>query len=121
EVVLHPHDRRRARAGSDGDVIEAELVERVFDGQRPAESHTAIHAQVAAPLERDADDFQKVLVPANGDAVLRHAAGTREDALVELVPKYPRVADRLARVEAERLDLQAIDRDDAEAFVREVV
>ena len=122
EVVLHPHDGRRSGACGDGDVIESELVERVFDRDRAAESHAAVHLQIRLPLERDTHHFQEVLVPTNGDAVLGDAAESGQDAIVEWVPKLARVADRLVDVAlGQRLDLQAVDGHNAEAFVRQVV
>src|SRR5205085_12186769 len=93
EVVLHPDDRRRTGAGRDRDVIDAELVERVFNRERAAESHATVNLQVVATLERDANHLQEVLVPPNGDAVFGDAAEAGEDAIVELLPQYLCVAD----------------------------
>ena len=122
EVVLHAHDGRRSGAGSDGDVVESELVEGIADGQRSAETYAAVEADVLLSLQRDADHFQEILVPANGDAVLRHPAEAGQDPVIELVPQYPRVADWLGqKLLVDRLDLQTVDGHDTETFVGEIV
>ena len=71
---------------------------------------------------------QKVLVPADGNAVLRDAAEPFEDALVERPIDLAPVANRPGRsgrrpdeILGQRLDLQTVDPDDAKAFVDEIV
>jgi hypothetical protein len=76
----------RTIVGVPADVVEAQLVERVGDRQRPAEAHAPVHVKVVAPLERDANHLQEVLIPPDRDAVLRHAAESGENAVVQLVP-----------------------------------
>ena len=113
-----------ARAGRDRDVVEAQLP-RVLDRERPAEAHAAVEAEAFAPRERQVHQRQKILVPAHGDAVLRHAAEAREHARVQLRLYLSDVADGArdvtpavaGQLRVERLDLQAVDADDAEALV----
>jgi hypothetical protein len=94
EVVLHLHDRRPSRAGGDRDVIEAQRP-GVLGGQRAAEADAAEDAQLLAAREREVEQRQEVLVPADRDAVLGDAAESLEDARVERpVDLFPR-GDRL--------------------------
>ena len=99
QVVLHVDDRRPAGAGGDGDVIEADRP-RFVDRQRAAEADAAVDPQLVAPRQRQMDQRQEVLVPADGDAVLRHAAEAREHALVERPIDLAPLADRPRRAAA---------------------
>src|SRR5262249_17758990 len=83
EVVLERDDRRPARARSDPDVLEAESP-RIFEVDRAAEANAAVRAEEPLTRERDVEDGEEVLVPANGDAVFAHTAEAEEHALIEL-------------------------------------
>ena len=82
EAVLHRDHGRPAGAGAQRDVVEAER-EGAVDRHRAAEAHAAIHRELAAALEQQADDLQEILVPAHGDAVFGDAAEPGHDAVVE--------------------------------------
>ena len=82
QAVLHGDDGRTARARAQRDVIEAQL-ERAVDGDGAAEAHAAEHRELAAPFEQQPDDLQKILVPADRDAVLGDTAEARHHAIVE--------------------------------------
>ncbi len=97
QIVLELDDRRLAGAGRDRNVIEAELPS-VLDRQSPAESHAAIAAEAAPAREKEVDDLQEILVPADRDAVLGDAAEPGERPLVELLVERCEVLDRLRRV-----------------------
>src|SRR5690606_18930508 len=120
-------DRRAPRAGRERDVIEAELP-RVLERDGAAEADAAVDAEQALPRERDVEEREEVLVPADGDAVLADAAEAEERALVELLVERAEVLDRHGRrrrvageLDRERLDLEAVDGGDAEALARQVV
>ena len=74
-----------------------------------------------AALQQQAHDFEIVLVPADGDAVLGHPAEPGHDAVVEVLEQGLDVAHRGRDVEAQRLDLQSVDRDDGVAVVHQVM
>ena len=71
-----------AGAGRQRHMIEAEG-ERILDVERPAETHAAVERVVRAPLEQEPNHLEEILVPPNGDAVLRHAAEARHHAVIE--------------------------------------
>src|SRR6185312_1270378 len=100
---------------------EAELP-RVLEEHRAAEANAAVHAHVPVSRERHVGERQKVFVPANRDAVLADAAEAEQDALVELGVNRARFANRLREERlGQRLQLETVDRDDPEAFAREVM
>ena len=128
EVVLHVDDRRPTRARRERDVIEAERP-RVVERQRAAEADAAVDAEQRIARERDVEEREEVLVPANGDAVLADAAEAEEHALVELLVERAEVLHGRGQrglppvvlageLDGERLDLEPVDRDDAEALAR---
>ncbi len=69
----------------------------LVDGQRAAEAHSAEHAELLPPLQQQPDDLQKILVPADRDAVLGHAAESRHHAVVERFIQIVHVANRPER------------------------
>ena len=127
QVVLDVDDRRLARARRDRDVVEPHR-ERLVGVDGAAEADAAVDAEARPPRQRQVQRAQEALVPAHGDAVLGDAAEAGQPPLVErrrqLVPaldraRRPRVrADQIRR---QRLDLEAVDADDAEAGVEQVV
>ena len=127
EVVLHLHERRLAGARRDRDVVEPE-VEGLLVRERAAEARAAVDAKRPAPREVQVQHVEEVLVPPHRDAVFGDAAEARQRALVETAEERLRIANQLRRARlrarellGERLDLQAVDRDDAEALVQEMV
>ena len=127
QVVLHVDDRRLARAGRDRHVIEA-VAPGVLDRQRAAEPDAAVHPDAAPARQRQVQQREEVLVPPHGDAVLRDAAEPLEHAFVELAVDFRPLADRPRAVGADagdvvrqRLDLQPVDADHAEAVVHQIV
>ena len=96
QAVLHRDHRRPSRARAQRDVIEAQF-ERRIDRQRPAEAHAAEHRELRAPLQQQADDLQKILVPADRDAIFRHAAEARHHAVVQRFVQLIHVANRAKR------------------------
>src|SRR5262249_14335297 len=114
EVVLHVDDRRAPRAGSERDVVEAE-VPRVVERQRSAEADAAEEPHVRIARERDVEEREEVLVPANGDAVFADTAEAEERALIELFVERAEVLHRTRRrrgvadeLDGKRLDLEAV-------------
>ena len=111
----------RPAPGAERDMVEAHL-EGAVDGYRAAEAHAAIHCELRAPLEQQADDFQEVLVPPDGDAVFGHAAEARPSRARRAARRFPDVSHRrngtaamrihAREVSRQRLDLQAVDADD---------
>ena len=83
-------------AGGDGDVVDAHRP-RFVHRQRAAEADAAVDAQLVAPRQRQVDQRQEVLVPADGDAVLGDAAEAFEHALVERPIDLAPVANRPRR------------------------
>src|SRR5690606_1625024 len=75
------------------------------------------------------NDRQEVLVPANGDAVFRNAAEARQYAFVERLRYLVDILYRLRTLSAERtgpvvrkrFDLQTVDADNAESFVKQIM
>ncbi len=74
------------------------------------------------------DERQEVLVPPNGDAVFGHAAEPLEypfvEQLVDIVPALERSRRTVALAGErgrQRLDLETVDGDNAEAFVEQVM
>ena len=64
-------------------VVEAERP-GILERERSAEANAAVDAHVAVARERQVDDREEVLVPANGDPVFAHAAEAESVALVQL-------------------------------------
>ena len=121
EIVLDVDHRRASRAGGDGDVVESHLP-GVLQRERSAETDAAVKADVGAAGEGHVEDGEEVLVPADGDAVLGHAAEAPQGALVELDGDLVERADRLLQeLPGERLDLEPVDADDAEPLVGQVM
>ncbi len=127
DVVLHGDDRGAAGAGRDRDVVEAQ-VERLLGRDGPAEAHAPEDFEAAPAGERQVDEGQEVLVPADRDSVLRDAPESGERPLVETARDRRVVPDRLdpeavlaGPLRRKGFDLQAVDADDPEAFVDEVV
>ena len=87
QTVLHRDHGGPAGAGAERDVIEAQF-EGAVDGQRAAEAHAAVHAELAPPLDQQPDHLQEVLVPAHRDAVFGDAAETGHHALVETLVDF---------------------------------
>ena len=96
EAVLHRDHGGPAGARAQRDVIEAHF-ERAVDGHGAAEAHAAEHAELGAALEQQPDHLQEVLVPADGDAVLGHAAEARHHAVVQALVDFGDVADGAER------------------------
>ena len=127
QVVADVDHRGSAGARGNGHVIDAERP-GVVERQAAAETHAAVDAHARATRQREVDQRQEVLVPAHGDAVLRDAAEAFEHAGVERTVQVQPARHRLRRAPAAagqgrvgRLDLQAVDRDHAEALVQQVV
>ncbi len=127
DVVLDGDDRGPPRARGHGDVVETE-VEGLLGGQGAAKPHAALDREPTAPGERQVDQGEEVLVPADRDAVLRDAAESGQRTAVERTGERAVVADGAdpravgpGPVGGQALDLQAVDPDDAEALVDEVV
>ncbi len=87
-----------------------------------------VDAKRAAPREIQVEEVEEVLVPPHRDAVLGDAAETRERALVERAEERLRIANQLRGTRraarellGQRLDLQAVDRDDPETLIQEMV
>ena len=85
EAVRHIHDRRLAGAEAERDVVETH-VPRIVDREcgAAAEAHAAEMGEFFPSFQQQADKFEIVLVPADGDAVLGHAAETGHDAIIEI-------------------------------------
>src|SRR4030095_3690573 len=91
---------------------------------RPAsEATAAVDLQLVAPRERQVNQCQEVLVPANGDPILGHAAEAFEHALVEGTIDLAPVANRTRWISGtagdvvrQRLDLPAVHRGAAGSF-----
>ena len=86
------------RAGTDSErhVVETEGVCRIH-GKRPAKPHAAVKGELAPALQQQPYDLEKVLVPPDGDAILRDAAEARHDALIQRLVEHTDIADRLER------------------------
>ncbi len=82
EAVRNLEHRGTAGAGAERDMVEA-VGECLVDGQRAAEAHAAEHGELRAPLDKQANDLEEILVPANRDAVLGDAAEAGHGAMVE--------------------------------------
>ena len=82
ESIRDVEYRRLARTDAKGYVVEAHR-HRVLERHRAAEAHTAEHRELAAALEQQADELEKILVPAHGDAVFRNAAEPCHDSRAE--------------------------------------
>ena len=131
EAVLHRNNGRTAGSCAQRDVIEAH-VEGAVDGEGAAETDAAEHAEFSAAFEEEADDLEKIFVPADGDAVLGDASEAGVDALIKAFVNIRDVADGAEGVAfAERIDtrhlvvkgfdFEAIDGDDGVAIIHEVV
>src|SRR5206468_5421691 len=89
-------------------------------------AHAAVEAEAFAARKREVHESQKIFVPTNRDAVLRDAAEAREHAPVEFGFNLSHVAHRARHAQAavasqlfvQRLYLQPVNPDDAEAFVQ---
>ena len=95
QVVPDVDDGRTSGAGGDGDVIDA-VGPRFLERQRAAEADAAVDPELLAARERQVDQREEVLVPADGDAVLRDAAEALEHAVVERAIDLAPLADRAA-------------------------
>src|SRR5262249_32832420 len=84
---------RFACARRNGDVIEAEC-ERALGIERAAETHATVERKALAALEQQANHFQKVLVPADSDAVFVHPAAAGHTPLAQRLCQRLDVADR---------------------------
>ena len=123
QVVLQTDQGRLPRAGGQRDVVEAVAIERVFQRDGTAEARAAVELEVRAAQEVQVQHVEERLVPAHGDPVFGDAAESAGDALVE--GRAEHLLESLdgprQQVLGERLDLQAIDADHAEAFVEQMV
>ncbi len=131
ETIGHVEHGGLARAGAQRNVIEAHR-EGVLDRNGAAETHTAKHRELRAPLEQQPHHLEVVLVPANGDAVFGDAAETRHRPIAEVLAQGGDVLHRRegdacsVRLDAglrrrQRLDLQPVDADDRVAVVHQVM
>ncbi len=94
------------------DVVEAHRPERhPSPSVAPrAETHAAEMRKPRTPLQQQPHQLQIVLVPAHRDAVLGDAAEPGHHPIIQVLVQRFRVAHRDTRIEAQRLDLQPIDR-----------
>ncbi len=131
QIVLHVDHRGLARAHAERNVIEAHLEGRVH-GDGAAESHAAVERKLGAALEQQAHHLQVVLVPADRDAVLSHAAEACHGAMIQRFEQFVGIADRAERnaiaerIDArdaggQRLDLESIDSGHRVPVVHQVV
>jgi len=131
QAVLHRDHRGASRARAQGHVIEAHL-EGAIDGHSAAEAHAAEHAELRAPFQQQPDQLEKILVPANGDAVFGYAAKARHDPVVQRLVQLVYVVDGTERgtfpansdsgnVGGQRLDLQSVDADHRVAVVHQMM
>ena len=106
QPVRNVQHRRAPRAHAQRDVIEPHRP-GVVDRQRraAAEPHAAEMGECRATLQQQPHQLQVVLVPAHGDAVLRDAAESGHDSVVEVLEQRLHVTDRGGGVKAQRLDL----------------
>ncbi len=122
EVVRHVDNGRPPRAHAQRDMVEPHRPGIVHgDRGAAAEAHAAERRELRTPLQEQADDLEVVLVPADGDAVFGDAAEARHHAVVEVFIKLIHIAHRRRRVDAERLQLQAVDDNHRVAVVHEVM
>ncbi len=84
QAVRQVEHRGLAGAGAQRDVIEAHR-EGTLDRHRTAEAHATEHRELGAALQQQPHHLEVVLVPADGDAVLRHATETRHGTLAEIL------------------------------------
>src|SRR5207244_3603710 len=81
ETVGKIEHRWLACASAQGDVIEAER-EGTRSIQSAAETHATEESEALAPLEQQANQLEKVLVPTNGDPILGDSAERSEERRV---------------------------------------
>ena len=122
---------RPAGAQRQRDMVKTH-VECVIRRERAAEAHSAEQSELPAPLDEQAHHLEKVLVPANGNAVFSNPAEAGHNAFIKRLVQLAHIAYRFkrdapaARVHAgnmrgQRLDLQAVDADDRMAVVHQEV
>ncbi len=120
-----------ARTHAQRQMVEAELG-RILHRQRAAEAHAAEQGELGAALQQQADDLEKILVPAHGDAVFGDTAETRHHAIGEVLVNIAHFAygtKRHARaggadpgqIGRQRFDLEAVDADHRVAVVHQMV
>ena len=131
QAVLHRHYRRTPCAHAQRHVVEAHFIS-AFDGNRAAKPHATEHGKLASAFHQQAFQFQIVLVPANRNAVLRHASKARHHAVVQgfeeifdVVDGFERNAPAM-RIHAgnrrvQRLDLESVNSGDRVAVVHQMM
>ena len=97
QIVVDADDRRTACAGSDRDVIEAELP-GVLDRQGPTETNASVAPEAVSSRQNQINDFEKILVPANRDSVFGDAAKSGEHPFIEILVQLREIPDRLWRL-----------------------
>ena len=55
----------------------------IVDSHGAAEAHAAVNAEKTAARQRQINQFEEILVPANGNAVFGHAAEPGHDAPIQ--------------------------------------
>ena len=69
-------------------MVEPQIFEGAFDGQRTAKADPAEHAEFGAPLQQQPHDFQKILIPTNRDAILGDSAEARHHPIVKRLVNF---------------------------------
>src|SRR5262249_60804665 len=82
EIVHDIDDWRPPCTGGHGDVTEPQPP-RVFDRESPTKPHTAIHAKRVTTGKSQVKQCEKILVPANRDAVFGNTAESLENAVIK--------------------------------------
>ena len=63
-------------------MIEAH-VQCAFSGDRTAETHPAKQGKLRTPLQQQANDLQKIFIPAHGNAIFGHPAETSHHSIIQ--------------------------------------
>ena len=95
-AVWYIEQCRTASASSQCNMIEAQL-KSTFGSNGSTETHPSKQRELCAPLQQQANDFEKIFIPSNRNTVFGHPAKTGHNPVIQRLPQCACIVDRAKR------------------------